>query len=85
MMGITARSWNSRMEKPARPWGVPSWLVSTSIWITKAVEDKASVAPMARLWLTVNPRYQNTNANPAVLRSTWLAPRPSSRLRWAQS
>ena len=65
-MGITARSWNSRIENDRRPWRVVSSLRSASACKAKAVEDRDRASPATTAASSGSP---NTKARPASTRA----------------
>ena len=72
--GITARSWNSRTEKPAWPPGVASRFRSCSVASAIAVEDIA--IPMPAMSATASDCASAIAATAAAVTSTWTEPMP---------
>ncbi len=77
-IGATARSWNSRMEKTARPEGACSRPASAITGMTTAVDDMASAAPRANAGATGTPSATATAAIARAGTRVWRAPSPNT-------
>ena len=85
MSGIAARSWNSRMEKAARPWRMVSSPFSARFCRANAVDDSASVSPIRTAGAGAMPSAQAAAASTAPVAATCAAPMPKIALRMVHS
>ena len=83
-MGMAATSWNSRIEKPARPLLVRMRLRSASTCSAMAVDDSASPSAATRLMRQGSPASQPAANSTAAQPSTCALPVPKMGRRMAQ-
>ena len=84
-MGMTARSWKSSTENELWPAEVFISPFSARDCNTMAVDDMASVMPMAMAALSGVPKTSAAAATSKVVASTWSPPRPRIGVRRRQS
>ncbi|MNF95603.1 hypothetical protein D3C84_783660 [compost metagenome] len=83
--GIAAMSWNSRMAKASRPWGLVSSLRSASICRPKAVDESARPKPSTAAVFRGRANTSQATAPMArAVSSTWARPTPNTERRITQ-